>query len=173
MKKILNFSCTTLFVIVALSSFASSNKTKNTLATNKDFKKWLTGVVEMKTILEKTNTKTSFLKFVNHTSTAKQTEALSAKLGFKTTTAFVARYKQINQFRVNFIKATPSLQTKEANKIFTEALKLNALEVPSCWDIYTIRSMNCFSGGPPETWGDCEERAWAALLNCYDPPVTS
>lgn len=172
MKKIAFMSLIAVFAMVVLSSYVRlTNHTENKLGKNQDFKNWVSGVNNLKANIEKTNTKVAFMGFLKGTNTALQNENLYRNLGFSNSEAINTTMKKLNFYKKNFIKSMPQLLTADASSIIHQALQENMLEVPNCWDVYTIRSMNCFSGSSsPAEEQACEEAAWNALLNCIDPP---
>ena len=125
----------------------------------------------LKNQIEKTNTKNSFIGFLKSKNSIVENIALATKLGYSNEKDLSSALDQINKYKQSFIKATPELKTDNGQTILKNALEQNMNEVPSCWEVYTIRSMNCFSGStsPPEE-AACEAAAWNALLNCYDSP---
>lgn len=172
MKKIVLLSFVAVLAIVAFSSFVRLNNTpENKLAKNKDFINWVTGMTNLKAQIEKSNTKTAFIKYLERKNSIAENKILANKMGYASELELTTAFNQINTHRNNFIKATPELQTN-GEQVIKEALQESLQEVPTCWERYTIASMNCFSGNStiPEQEA-CEARAQAILLTCVDPPV--
>ncbi|RZL50489.1 MAG: hypothetical protein EOP00_04040 [Pedobacter sp.] len=172
MKKLILLSFVAVLAIVALSSFVRlNNTTENKLAKNKDFINWVTGMTNLKAQIEKSNTKTAFIKYLERKTSSAENKILANKLGYANEAELTTAFKQINIYKNSFIKATPELQIN-GQKLIKEALQEALQEVPNCWERYTIASMNCFSGtSSPAEEQACEEAAWNVLLNCVDPPI--
>ncbi len=174
MKKIALLSIIAVFACIVLSSFVKlNNKTENNLGKNQDFKNWFTAVKSLKDKVENSNSKTEFLGFINKTNTTLQNENLVKALGLKSEQEIVAILNKINLYKTNVVKATPELLTGKGGEIIHQALQENMQVVPpTCWETYTIRSMNCFSlYYEIADQIACELAAWEALINCVDPPI--
>lgn len=174
MKKIALMSLIAVFAFIVLSSFVKLNShIGNELGKNQDFKNWLSAVTILKAKVEKTNSKTTFTGFINKTNTTLQNENLVKAMGLKSEQEIVAILNKINFYKTNVVKATPELLTAKGAEIIHQALQENMQVVPpTCWEKYTLASMNCFSLYT-EIWERevCEAAAWNALMSCVDPPI--
>lgn len=175
MKKIALMSIIAVFAFIVLSSFVKLNKQPEyNLGKNQDFKNWVSAMTKLKANLEKTNTKTAFVNYLERKNTIVENKILATKLGYENEAALTLAFNQINSYRNNFIKATPELQTNEGQKIFKEALK----EVPACDDAYLLATYNCFTLYVYEReiplfdlFDMCQHIAMLNYLNCVIAPI--
>lgn len=174
MKKLVLLSFVAILAIVTLSSFVRlNNQPENKLAKNKDFINWFIAIKSLKIKVENSHSKMEFIGFLNKTNTALQNEKLVKAMDLKSEQEIVTILNKINFYKTNFVKATPELLTAKGAEIIQQALQENMQVVPpTCWETYTIRSMNCLSLYT-EIWERevCEAAAWNALMSCVDPPI--
>ena len=176
MKKIGLYTLIAAFAIVVLSSFVRlTHQLESKLARNQDFQKWTSGMISLKSTINKTHSQEAFTKFLTRTNTAIENDALAKNLGYQNASGLTAAFDKINTFRNNFIKATPELQTSQAEKLYTAALET---VVPTCQDVYDLAQIHCFNlyltGDTPDynAYDQCVNTATIAYIHCMiDPPV--